>query len=319
MSKFSKLLQMILILKSRGRLKGKEIAEAIDISERMVRKYISDLIEAGINVQSVPGPTGGYELIGYDYLLNTSISDEEFIAFKILKERNNYDNKDISTYLNSLEDKLSVKNKLTKEYEDYSANVVLYSKVNSLVHQNNIEIKLHEAIILKRKVRVGYTSVSSGKSIRVIHPYKIITRSELKYLVCYCEKRDMILTLKLIRVEDVEVLEESFTAPSQEVLEQVLKENKIGLITGDDIKVKLLIKSPFAQSVSDRIYSNDQVIIKNDDKSIIFEATLNGKEDIKRWILSMNKYVKVLAPAVLKEEIIKDIQNMLYIYEDYFK
>lgn len=323
MSKFSNLLQVLLILKSKGRVKSKEIAKVLDTSERMVRKYIVDLAEAGVNVQSIPGPTGGYELIGYDYLVNSNINDEELAAFRIIKSNSlnekNMEQQYLNSVLNSLENKLALQRNLSKEYKDYSTNMVLPSRVNDLIIQNNIELKIYEAMLFTKKVNIEYTSASSGKSNRIIHPYKIITRGELKYLVCYCEKRDKILTLKLVRFGEVEILEDIFNKPSEVVLKEMIKGNKIGLISGEDIKVKLLIKPPFAQSVSDRIYSSDQTIIKNDDESIIFEATLNGKEDTKRWILSMKNNVKVLEPEEIRSEIIRDIENMLIVYEDCFK
>lgn len=80
MSKFSNLLRLLILLKSKKHMKTKELAEALGVSERIIRKYISDLAEADINVESIPGPTGGFELICYDYLLNLDINKEEATA-----------------------------------------------------------------------------------------------------------------------------------------------------------------------------------------------------------------------------------------------
>ena len=77
MSKFSNLLRLITLLKSNKRIKRKEIADALGVSERMVRKYISDLQEANITIESIPGPNGGYELKGHNYLLNLNTDNEE--------------------------------------------------------------------------------------------------------------------------------------------------------------------------------------------------------------------------------------------------
>ena len=79
MSKFSNLLRLLILLKSRKRVKTKELADALGVSERMIRKYMNDLAEANVNVESIPGPTGGVELIGYDYLLNLDIKSNEFV------------------------------------------------------------------------------------------------------------------------------------------------------------------------------------------------------------------------------------------------
>lgn len=65
MSKFSQLLKMINILEgAKEPIKRKDIAESLGVSERMVRKYIDDLKESGINVISTPGRNGGLQLPG---------------------------------------------------------------------------------------------------------------------------------------------------------------------------------------------------------------------------------------------------------------
>lgn len=319
MSKFSNLLRLLVILKSKGRVKSKDIATSLDISERMVRKYINDLIDAGVNVQSIPGPNGGYEIEGFDYLLDTKITKDEFVAYKILRDKSTYESDNLKNYLESLEEKLNVQINMTKEYKDFSNNIVLSSKVNNLELQNNIELELYAAIIQRKKVRIEYTSVSSGVSERVIHPYKIVTRNNMKYILVYCEKKQKVITLKLVRFNKVDILEESFHLPEESKINELLKDNKLGVMGGEDINVKLLIKSPFSYSVRERIYSPNQVVTVNDDESIIFEATLNGKEEIIRWILSMRSYCTILDPMELKDDIIKELQKMLHIYKDCFK
>ena len=65
MSKFSQLLKMIKILEgAKEPIKRKDIAESLGVSERMVRKYIDDLKESGLNVISTPGKKGGLQLEG---------------------------------------------------------------------------------------------------------------------------------------------------------------------------------------------------------------------------------------------------------------
>lgn len=76
MSKFSKLLSMIELLKNNGRMNRKEIAEKLGVSERMVRKYVDDLLEANVNIESFTGPKGGYEIN------NNSLGEEDVKAYE---------------------------------------------------------------------------------------------------------------------------------------------------------------------------------------------------------------------------------------------
>lgn len=308
MSKFSNLLKLLMILKSKGRVKSKELADALGVSERMIRKYISDLYESGIVIESVPGPTGGYELIGYEYLLNLNITDEEMTAFKLLTRNND------NPYIRSLKDKLSIQRALNTKYDDFSSNITLNSKVANLELQNRIEQDLYIGIVFRKKVKVNYTSLTSGTSERIIHPYKVIMRNNVKYLICFCENRESILTLKLVRFSKVKVLDDKFVMPEKSEIE-VLMKDQLGIIGNDDIKVKLHIKKPISYAVKERIYASDQVIIENDDESIIFKASFRGKEDVIRWILSMKSYVTVLEPKSLSNEIKNELEKMLELYK----
>lgn len=73
----------------------------------------------------------------------------------------------------------------------------------------------------------------------------------------------------------------------------------------------LEIRKPFSYSVSERIYGANQVIEWKDDETILFRATMKGKIDIIRWIVSMTRYVTVIEPLSLKQEIREELQKTL--------
>jgi predicted DNA-binding transcriptional regulator YafY len=311
MSKFSNLLRLLILLKSKKRMKTKEIANALGVSERMIRKYMSDLAEANVNVESIPGPTGGYELVGYDYLLNLDIKPEEAISLQMatayLKETANFDFK---PHLESLNDKIKILNERCNQLDDYSYNIVIKPKSSNLHKEIKFELEVQSACISKRKLRIKYCSVSSGETERIIHPYGLIIRNNLKYLVAYCENREKELTFKLMRINGVEVLNDTFDLPSSFNIKEFMK-NNLGLFNDESYNLKLLIKKPFAQSVSEGLYAENQEIKWVDSETIIFKGKMSGKPDIIRWILSMRTFVTVIEPQVLKEEIIEELKIML--------
>lgn len=98
MSKFSQLLSMMNLLKNNGRMKRKEIAAELGISERMVRKYASDLLEANVNLKSFSGRKGGYEL----HYIN--LSDEGREAYENTIEELKNENTILKNKLNSIEE-----------------------------------------------------------------------------------------------------------------------------------------------------------------------------------------------------------------------
>ncbi|MFL8710804.1 helix-turn-helix transcriptional regulator [Clostridioides sp. GD02377] len=60
MGKIDNALKIIMVLKDNKILKAREIANELNISERQVKEYMSQLRRAGIDVKSKPGNAGGY-------------------------------------------------------------------------------------------------------------------------------------------------------------------------------------------------------------------------------------------------------------------
>jgi predicted DNA-binding transcriptional regulator YafY len=311
MSKFSNLLRLLILLKSKKRMKTKELADNLGVSERMIRKYMDDLAEANVNVQSIPGPTGGYELIGYDYLLNLDLSSEEAISLQVattyLKESAKFD---LKYQLESLNDKIKIINERYNQLDDYSDNIVIKPKLLNLDKESKFELEVQSACISKTKLRIKYNSVSSGETERIIHPYGLITRNNLKYLIAYCENRKKERIFKLMRINEVEVLNEKFDLPTSFSSKQFMKSH-LGLFQDENYNLKLLIKKPFSQSVSEGLYAENQEIKWIDRETIIFQGQISGKTDIIRWILSMRTSVTVLEPEEIKKEIKEELKKML--------
>ena len=307
MSKFSNLLKLITLLKSNKRIKRKEIADALGVSERMVRKYISDLQEANITIESIPGPNGGYELKGHNYLLNLNTDNQEVKSLEKALEQLKQQEFEYIDDLESLTKKVKSNNELTN---DITYGIISESEETYLDKEEDYELEIQSACLTRHKLKMSYHSISSGDSIRVIRPYAVITKNDMRYVIAYCENRKTIRTFKLIRINWIEVLSDKFEIDSSFDIKEYMK-NTIGIFNNNETKLKLLLKKPFSYSVSERKYVENQHITWNDDETIIFEATMNGKEDIIRWILSMGECVTILEPLYLKEELKNILKNMI--------
>lgn len=309
MSKFSNMLKMIVLLQSRKRIKTKELAEALDVGERMVRKYIADLEEANIHVTSIPGPTGGYQLKGYDYLNYLDIDKKELVALKLatleMKKNEKYE---LYSELQMLEDKISLVaedkiNYKVKEQEEFGTEIITSNDVEQ-------ELQLQAAIITRSKVSLGYSSAGSGITQRIVRPYAMISKGDSRYLLAFCEMRKEIRTFKLIRIQMLEVLNDKFEIDKNFDIKEFTK-GQIGLFHDETICLKLRIRAPLSYSISEKIIVPDQEIIWQEDKSIIFKATMTGKVDIIRWLLPMQSYVTILEPIEFKNEVKNELVKML--------
>lgn len=313
MSKFSNLLRMIILLRSNGKMKISDISRELQVDERMVRKYKKDLELANVYIESTTGSNGGYSLEGYDYLLNLDINGDEYSALSIADSELRQCNFMYLDEINSLTDKITAARKM----KDRQINDVEYFiKSDVSIEQDKKKLlDIHKAIITKSKIRIRYFALSSGESTRIIHPYALINYRNAIYVAAYCEKRSSIRDFKISRILEYEVLSEKFIFPKDFSLKEYMK-NNFGIYRDGVYKLKLHVFYPMSYIVSEKIWVSNQKITWNEDKSIIFEATMEGKTEIISWVLSMGSNVKVLEPEELKLKIKDEVERIKQYYID---
>ena len=310
MGRLANALKMVTLLISRGKMSIGELAQIIEVSPSMIRKYKDDLEQVNIYIDSQSGKYGGYSLDKSNFLSELNITQEDNIALKTASE---YLKNSNFVYLKEFEYFCDKLNCSSKHNQELKGDISFYTK--SLKTKCNIEIEKKKyieimgAIITKTKIEIEYFSLTSGLSKRVLHPYAIYEYKGDSYLAAFCEKKKKILDFKLIRIKNFKILGEIFVLPTDFSLKEVLI-NCIGIYKDEEINLKLIIQKPMSYIVDEKIWVENQKIIWNEDNSIIFEAKMRGLTEIKSWILGMGSDVEILEPKELKEEVIQEIQKM---------
>lgn len=314
MGKIGAALNMVMLLQNNGKMKIEEIARELEVSNRQVQEYKSELEQAGIFINSQSGKYGGYSIAPGSRYLSIPVRDMDLsildrVSDFLTKSNNMYSDE----YKNSIN---RIKSNFKKrEYIDEQVKYFYIYPGSSVNKEKEIKLceQISDAYSMKKKIGIGYKSIKSGESERVLHPYGIYNYEGDTYLIAYCENRKEVRDFKLCRISKLNIMDEKYKIDKDFDIHEYTK-NSIGNFKGEEIEIHLIIREPFATIVSEKRWSSKQSIKELSDGSIEFRARMMGYEQIKSWILGMGPSVTVLEPKKLVDDIKEDIKKMMNTY-----
>ena len=218
-----RLIAILLLIESRGKMKASELAAALETSVRSIYRDIDVLAEAGIPMITSTGPSGGISLMaGFTVNLRQLHGDEV-----------------IHLYLTGMgfgadrqsESGLQLKNALLKLEKTlpapYQADIrkaknVFYFDDTPWWTERTIlpgVETLRSALWKGHKVKVQYHKVNGDRSTRTLQPYGMVVKQGEWYLVAYCDAAEEIRTFKCERISTVTVLDAAYVLPADFSLE----------------------------------------------------------------------------------------------------
>ncbi|WP_302699441.1 WYL domain-containing protein [Clostridium sp. 29_15] len=196
--------------------------------------------------------------------------------------------------------------------KDFSAEIIPYSRIRDDFNISKFEGEIYEAILDKNEIIISYKSNRGIITRRKVQPFKLFIYKGEYYLIAKCLTKNDIRYFKLTRIKDM--IKTSFKFVSDfnvDVYLKDAKENSLGIFFEKSYNIKLIVYPPMANTISERIWVDNQVITEFEDGRILFEATMKGGPEIVSWILSMQSHVEVLEPQSLKEELKEELEKMI--------
>ena len=199
MSKVSNVITLLELLQSGRKYSIPELSNQLEVSERMIRVYKEDLEKAGIYIDTIMGPYGGYVLNQSIKLpvRKFKIEDAQLLNDYISKETN----PEKKERLLNLQDKIKgVYTETTQEDNGIDLKDETAKKYNALTR----------AIKEKRKVKIKYYSYNKGENERIIDPAEMFLFQDGWYCAAFCEMRQDIRHFELKRILEYELLDEKY-------------------------------------------------------------------------------------------------------------
>jgi predicted DNA-binding transcriptional regulator YafY len=108
----------------------------------------------------------------------------------------------------------------------------------------------------------------------------------------------------LNKILDVRLGTKKFSKIPQEKIVDMFRYSFRSWVGSEQHKVKIHLSKVWADRIKPRHMVESEVITKNEDGSVVFEATVNSLEEVASWVVTRGAGVKVLEPKRLEEMVV---------------
>lgn len=215
---------------------------------------------------------------------------KKFLAFRFL---------DSSPSLEDIKRKVSVKN-------------VAYYKVDETTFS-----RVLDALFRETPLKISYyTPHKQEITRRTIRPLHLFCYMGSWHLIAFCALKNDLRDFALSRIRSIEQVSKPVEIPKNlPPLKEYIRKT-FGLMRGEEsIEVCLQFTPEISSWISEQVWFSGQEIHSNDDGSICLKFPVADFGEIKREILKYGASVEVLSPEELREEIKREIERMIKVYE----
>ncbi|KJR44584.1 Transcriptional regulator, DeoR family [Desulfosporosinus sp. I2] len=315
-----RLLNLVYMIQNSPGIQARELAKIFGRTTRTIQRDICNLRKAGFSITSSTGAAGGFASRGSYYLKPLVFTGAEalavFVASRVLLEQNGFPyTNDLKSALGKISQVICEKDEQFFQSLEPKTSVVI-KQMKDYYPWEKIFSQINQAILDQVTVEINYDSYSSHTvSVRRVNPYHMLFREGCWYLIGFCQLRKEIRIFRIDRIRNLDILNTKFQIASEFCLEDFFK-NSWYLGKGNPIIVKVRFNPPVSRLIRENIWHPTQKIEELEGDSLILTVCVEGTWEIKKWILSWGAGAVCLEPEELREEIRREVQELLAKYYD---
>jgi predicted DNA-binding transcriptional regulator YafY len=301
-----------MLFRSAHGMRVMEIAEACGVDRRTIYRDLDLLSTIGVPIWQ---DGGRYGIIRDQYLATVRLNFNEavalFIAARLLSRHADQQNPHI----------ISALTKLGMAFPEPLASHVAFTAESARQHPVKHDfVQVLETVTQawadRRKLRVWYSAHSSGETrAREFAPYFVEpTLQGGLYAIGHDGLSGEIRTLKLQRMQKVQVLDELFDIPPDFDANQYFS-TAWGIMGGrGEVKVVLYFADDAVPLIKERHWHVSQHIEDLPDGGCRLSVWVTDWREMRPWIRSWGSLVSVEEPEALREEIVSDAHKIVEAY-----
>ena len=214
----TRVLAVLELLQSHGRLSGADMSRRLDVDGRTLRRYIAMLEQIGIPIMSERGRHGGYALMPGFKLPPMMFTDGEALALSLgLLAARSLGLAEAAPASASAQAKLEriMPDALKRQVGAIGDTVRLdlHPAQTTAPRDNAALVTLSAAARARQRVQLRYQPPGAAHSTRGFDPYGLAFYGGCWYAVGFCHLRQALRTFRLDRIVDAAPLRDGFARP----------------------------------------------------------------------------------------------------------
>jgi predicted DNA-binding transcriptional regulator YafY len=211
----SRVLAVLDLLQSHGRMRGEDLAARLEVDVRTVRRYALILRERGIPVEMKRGRHGGYSLpSGYRQPLALTKEEALALTYGLLgagQQALGLDEREAARTLRKVTRVLPAATRDLIGALDGAVTFATPRPSNATGEAPESLDAVVQAIQARQRVRIRYRAQTGDRTERDVDPYQVVYRAGRWYLVGYCHLRADLRVFRLDHIQHAQALAETFT------------------------------------------------------------------------------------------------------------
>lgn len=299
----TRVLAVLDLLQSHGRLAGPELAQRVGVDVRTLRRYIVVLEELGIPITSERGRYGAYLLVPGFHLPPMMFTNDEAVALSIgMVAARGLGLADAAPAVESVQSKLA---RVMPEGLKRQAKAIAYTvKVDlrtaaDAPGSNTALIVLTAAAQAQQRVHLHYRPGTGEDSEREFDPYGLAFFGGAWYALGWCRLRRDLRSFRLDRVSSVVALPKSFLRPRGFDALARLRESIATIPRRHTIEVTLKADLAAAR----RVFPAEFGLIEPHADGVLLRTSADDLTWFARQLAGLPFPFSVQAPAQLRNEV----------------
>ncbi|MBM2621972.1 WYL domain-containing protein [Actinoplanes sp. LDG1-06] len=278
-------LRTLEILQARPGTTADQLATQLGVTERAARRYVGILREAGIPVESVRGPYGGYRLGRGTRLPPVVFTEEQALGLVMAVLDGQPAAIDADDLVGSALSK--VIRALPEGIGRQAAALRAYASAAPDRHSARADPAVMSALVAavadRCRVAVTYANEVGDTWDSEVDPWAVVVRFGKWYLLCHSHRADAIRTYRIDRIRAVKSLVQSFTPPDDLDPVAALEQN---LGSGWKYQTRVVFHAPH-ERVAPWIRATMGRLEPDGDRCVLIGSTTNTRMYAHEWLATI--------------------------------